>query len=89
MVADEVWQGIALIAVIVVGGVLSILYMFQSYGRTFWHASVAWNGSNSARSRTVLILALAGAILVLGLWPEPLIALSDLASTTLIPRSTP
>lgn len=89
IVAAEVWHRVALTSVIVVGGLLSILYMFQSYGRTYWHASVAWNGSPSARSRTILVLVLAMMIVALGLWPEPLLVLSDLASTTLIPRSTP
>jgi len=89
IIADDEWERIALTAVIVVGGILSILYMFQSYGRTFWHATGALNGTPAVRTRTAIILVLAAAIVALGLWPEPLIALSDLASTTLIPRSTP
>ena len=89
IIADDEWERIALTAVIVVGGILSILYMFQSYGRTFWHATGALNGTPAVRTRTAIILVLAAAIVALWLWPEPLIALSDLASTTLIPRSTP
>lgn len=89
VIAEEDWQRTILTAVVVVGGLLSILYMFQSYGRAYWHATLASGGFVAERSRTCLVLLLAFVLVVLGLWPEPLIVLSDMASTTLIPRSSP
>jgi multicomponent Na+:H+ antiporter subunit D len=89
IVAHEAWLRLVLTTVVIAGGVLSILYMFQSYGRTYWHASGVAEGLASERLRTYLILLLAVAIVALGIWPEPLFVLSDLASTTLVPRSSP
>ncbi len=75
---------IVLTAVVVLGGVLSLLYMFQSYGRTYWHASTAVaNRPEAVRTGIVLVLALL--VLISGFWPEPLLALSELAAATLIP----
>lgn len=75
---------IILTAIVVLGGVLSLLYMFQSYGRTYWHASTSLaTRSDVARVGIVLVLALL--VLVSGFWPEPLLALSQLAAATLIP----
>jgi multicomponent Na+:H+ antiporter subunit D len=75
---------IILTAIVVLGGLLSLLYMFQSYGRTYWHAPTAVvNRSEAARTGIVLVLALL--VLISGLWPEPLLALSELAAATLIP----
>jgi multicomponent Na+:H+ antiporter subunit D len=88
IVSDEIWQRIILTIVIVVGGLLSILYMFQSFGRTYWQPSGV-HAVLAERPRTQLILLLAVAIVLLGFWPEPLIALSDLAASTLVPRSLP
>jgi multicomponent Na+:H+ antiporter subunit D len=88
IVAPELWQRVILTIVIVIGGLLSILYMFQSFGRTYWQ-SAGVHALLAERPRTQLILLLAAAIVVLGFWPEPLIALSDLAATTLVPRGAP
>jgi multicomponent Na+:H+ antiporter subunit D len=68
--------------VIVAGGVLSIVYMFQSYGRVFWHAPATADTAQVA-SRTVLVVFVAAALLLLGVWPEPLLALSERAAAVL------
>jgi multicomponent Na+:H+ antiporter subunit D len=75
---------IVLTAIIILGGLLSLLYMFQSYGRTYWHASTTI-ASRSEAVRTGIVLVLALLVLTSGLWPEPLLALSELAAATLIP----
>lgn len=75
---------IVLTAIVILGGVLSLLYMFQSYGRTYWHApTTIATRADSVRVGIVLVVALL--ILISGLWPEPLLALSELAAATLIP----
>ena len=73
-----------LTAIVILGGLLSLLYMFQSYGRTYWHASTTV-ADRSEALRTGIVLALALLVLISGLWPEPLLALSELAAATLIP----
>jgi multicomponent Na+:H+ antiporter subunit D len=74
---------VLLAAVVVVGGGMSLLYMFQSYGRAFWHAPRDPKDA-VAGVRTGLTVAGALLLLVLGLWPEPLLALSDQAAAVLL-----
>ena len=68
-----------LAAVVVGGGLLSLIYMFQSYGRTYWHALPEPIGGANAL-RTALVLAGAVLGLAFGIWPEPLIAFSNAAA---------
>ena len=56
---------IALTAVVILGGLLSLVYMFQSYGRTYWHASTAFTDRTEA-TRTGLVLVVALRLLVAG-----------------------
>ena len=83
VVAD--WQGakVVLTAVIIVGGVLSILYLFQAYGRTYWQATVTLEGVG-ANARTAIVIALAVLTLFVGVWPDPLLALSNRAASVLL-----
>jgi len=84
MVGEGFPLRVVLTGVVVLGGVLSLLYMFQSYGRTYWHAN-AGPAVRIAPTRTVIVLMLAIFTLVFGIWPEPLLALSQRAALTLIP----
>lgn len=84
LVADGYPIRIILTSVVVLGGVLSLLYMFQSFGRTYWHASDG-PAARIAPARTVIVLILAMITLFFGIWPEPLLALSQRAALTLIP----
>ncbi len=77
---------VSLTIVVLVGGLLSILYMFQSYGRTFWHASPDVVG-RGAGARTAIVLAVASLVVLAGIWPEPILALSDRAAAVLRPVS--
>lgn len=84
LLAEHPALRIGLTLIVVLGGILSLLYMFQSYGRTFWRAP-APEPQLAVRARTGLVLLLATLATLLGLWPEPLLAISQRAAATLIP----
>jgi len=80
---------ITLVTLIVVGGALSFVYMFQIYQRAFWLAPENSDATPSIPARRALVVVLAGLILALGLWPEPLLSLSERAATVLPGRVIP
>lgn len=71
----------ALLALIFVGGALSLVYVFQVYQYDFWRSERT--GRRSGRAQQAVVLALALAVLGAGLWPEPLLALSHDAAAAL------
>lgn len=79
LIADGHVARAFLAAVVVIGGGLSLLYMFQSYGRTYWSAPEA-SATGSVWARTGIVLLVAALVVALGVWPEPLLALSDQAA---------
>lgn len=75
-----------LVALVFLGGALSFVYMFQIYQRTYWAEAEDLNISNKpspARIRTLTLL-IAALILATGLWPEPLLFVSQQAATVLV-----
>ena len=75
-------QGSAgLVALVFVGGALSFVYMLRIYQRTFWATEAP--GAESHQSARMLVLGLAGVLLLVGLWPEPLLAVSRDAAAAL------
>jgi multicomponent Na+:H+ antiporter subunit D len=76
----------AVIAILVLGSLLSIAYAFQIYQFERWRPD---SGGPAAlpptrrRSRIVPVVLAVG-ILALGLWPEPLLALTDAAARVLV-----
>ncbi len=78
----------ALVTLIFVGGALSFVYMFQIYQHDFWRpdarrdtpGEAAPVSSGALRAVTV---AVAAVIVVLGLWPEPLLAAGQAAAEAL------
>ncbi len=71
----------ALLVLIVLGGALSLLYLFLLYQRDYWsHPAEVPPSPLPAR---ILVLALAAGVVLLGLWPEPLLALSAKAAAVL------
>jgi multicomponent Na+:H+ antiporter subunit D len=72
----------ALVGLVFLGGALSLVYMFQIYQRDFW-AREGWQKSSPLAARG-LVLVLAGIVLFLGLWPEPLLASSGSAANALL-----
>lgn len=76
---------VPLIILLFLGSALSFVYMFQLYGRAFWKAEPP--DDMSPRSLRLVGLGVAVVILVLGVWPEPLLALSEQAANVLPPRA--
>ena len=71
----------ALIVLIFLGGALSFVYVFQVYQFEFWRT--APSGPRSGRPQQAIVGALALLTLSVGLWPEPLLALSRDAAAVL------
>ena len=71
----------ALIALFFVGSALSFVYAFQIYQHDFWRGPRP--GTPSAASEQVVVAALALLVLAVGIWPEPLLALSHDAAEAL------
>ena len=73
---------LALVALIFLGGALSFLYSFQVYQRRFMKPGN--EGEPSPRAARSLVGALAALVVLLGLWPEPLVYLSEAAAAVLV-----
>lgn len=72
------------IALVVVGSVLSFVYMFQIYQRRFWNPEVAEPADviSSPTSVRAVIVVLALVSLLIGLWPEPVLWVSEQAGNS-------
>lgn len=80
---------VALVALIFVGSALSFLYSFQVYQRRFLKPAEGFEGTRSPLLTRVVVIALAALLALLGIWPEPLIALSQAAAAVLSAGGTP
>lgn len=76
-------QSIALVALIFLGGALSFIYMFQIYQHDFW-GSDRRVGAASAVAPRVIAVILAVIVVAVGVWPEPLLAVSREAAEVLV-----
>jgi multicomponent Na+:H+ antiporter subunit D len=76
---------VALVALVLVGSGLSFLYVFRIQQADFWHRPPDRPQATVA-ARAVLV-AVSLLVLALGLWPEPLLGLSERAAATM--ESTP
>jgi multicomponent Na+:H+ antiporter subunit D len=74
-----------IVVLVVVGGFLSVFYMMQIYQRTFWipESEEETHLPPSPLDRRILVALLALLILAIGIWPQPLLALSDHAAAAL------
>jgi multicomponent Na+:H+ antiporter subunit D len=73
----------AVLAILVLGSLLSFVYAFQIYQFERWRPdATADQGGGRWRARIVPV-ALGGLVLAVGLWPEPLVALSKAAAAAL------
>lgn len=70
-----------LVTLVIVGGALSLIYMFQSYQAQYWRQRD--QRVPSPLSTRLLVLGVAGAIVFFGLWPEPLLLISSRAAGVL------
>ena len=73
-----------IVAVVFLGGALSFVYMFQLYGARFWINQEADEASTPEALGLVVLVAVI--ILVIGVFPEPLLALSQQAASILPER---
>ena len=71
----------ATVVLLFVGGALTFVYLFQIYQHTYWRPGQGTQRA-SAGARAV-VAAVAVVVLAVGLWPEPLLALSSQAGDAL------
>jgi multicomponent Na+:H+ antiporter subunit D len=74
---------VAFVAVVFLGSVLSFVYAFQVYQRRFM-APKGGPGKSSPTAARFLVIALATFVVLVGLWPEPLLLLSEAAASVLV-----
>lgn len=75
-----------IVALVFVGGALSFVYMFQLYRARFWVNEEADEATTRGALGLVVVIALA--IVSIGVFPEPLLALAQQASA-LLPERAP
>jgi multicomponent Na+:H+ antiporter subunit D len=78
-----------LLVLLFLGSAMSLLYAFQIYQYDFWRTERV--GRRSPRGQQVVLGVVAIVVLGAGLWPEPLLRLSDAAAgvlTTSVPSVT-
>ena len=85
LAAAETGTRIAAVGLIFLGGALSFVYMLQIYQRRFW-AVTSDPASPSIAARRFLIFGLAIIAVIFGIWPEPLLIVSQYAAEVLPPR---
>ena len=83
--AGSLSVSLALVALILVGSALSFLYSFQVYQRRFMKPRIPTEASDKPDSPAVrwLVVALAALVVLVGLWPGPLVTLSETAAAVL------
>ncbi|HEX2183852.1 MAG TPA: proton-conducting transporter membrane subunit [Rubrobacteraceae bacterium] len=81
--ANPTFASLALVALIFAGSALSFLYSFQVYQRRFVKPDPRAPDKPSPRAARLLVAALAALVVLLGLWPEPLVYLSEAAAAVL------
>ena len=74
---------IVLVALVFLGSALSFLYSFQVYQRRFMAPKGASPGKPSPAAARFLVVSLAAFVVLVGLWPEPLVLLSEAAGAVL------
>jgi multicomponent Na+:H+ antiporter subunit D len=81
---DDQW---AIIALVILGSVLSFIYMFQAYQRRFWVPpdEEAPPRPSSAPSLRAVVVVLALLTVLAGVWPEPLFWISQQAARAVPP----
>jgi multicomponent Na+:H+ antiporter subunit D len=76
---------VTLVALLFLGGALSVVYLLQIYQHVYWRpGGVAAGGEASPVVLRALTFAVALVVLALGLWPEPLLAASRAAAEVLV-----
>ncbi len=71
------------VGLVLAGGALSLLYMLQAYIRHFWIPERETELPVSPARSRVLVAALAVVIVAIGVWPQPLLQISQRAAAVL------
>lgn len=78
-------DSVTLVALVVLGGALSVLYLLQIYQHDYWRpAATDASAEASPLALRLLTFGVAVVVLGLGLWPEPLLAASREAADVLL-----
>lgn len=72
------------VALIVLGGFLSLLYLLLAFQRDHHAPRPAEEAVAMAWPRRWVALAMAGLLVAIGIWPQPLLALADTAAAALV-----
>ncbi len=72
-----------LVVLLVVGAALSFVYMLQSYQHEFWARKREDADATSPAAARAVVVAVAVVVVALGVWPEPLLAISEEAAAVL------
>ena len=82
---DTLPASLAIVALVFLGSALSFVYSFQVYQRRFMAPTKQGDdsGKPSPAAARFLVVALAVFVLVVGLWPEPLLLVSEAAAAAL------
>jgi multicomponent Na+:H+ antiporter subunit D len=72
----------AAVALLFVGGALTFVYLFQIYQHRYWRPQPAEPVAPASARAVVAVVAVV--VLLVGLWPEPLLALSNQAGGALM-----
>ena len=75
---------LALVALVFLGSALSFVYAFQVYQRRFMAPKQGDLGKPSPAATRFLVVALAAFVVLVGLWPEPLLVLSEAVASVLV-----
>ena len=86
---DTLPASVTLVALILIGSALSFVYLFQVYQRRFMAPKQGDPGKPSPAMARFLVVTLAALVLVVGLWPEPLLLLSEAAATAVSSGGSP
>ena len=80
---------VAVVALLFVGGGLTFVYLFQVYQHTRWRPVPPEERPRYSPPGARSVVAVAAVVVfLLGVWPEPLLALSEQAGDVLV-RATP
>jgi multicomponent Na+:H+ antiporter subunit D len=82
--ATPLLASVAFVALVFAGSALSFLYSFQVYQRRFLKPNPEDGGKPSPPAARLLVGSLAALVLALGVWPEPLVFVSEAAATVLV-----
>ena len=74
---------VAIVTLVLLGSALSFLYSFQVYQRRFVAPKGEAPGKPSPAAARYLVAALAALVVLVGIWPEPLVLLSEAAAAVL------